>query len=42
MNTIFAIFRFTRLGIKPQSIAPEADALNLKLLPTLNQSKQID
>ena len=42
MNTIFAIFGFTRLGIKPESIAPEADALNLKLLPTLNQSKQID
>ena len=37
MNAIFAIIGFTRLGIKPESIAPEADALNLKLLPTLNQ-----
>ena len=42
VNTIFAIFGLTRLGIKLESIAPEADALNLKLLPTLHQSKQID
>ena len=37
MNTNFKFIGLTRLGIKPKSTAPEADALNTRLSENVRQ-----